>query len=177
MYKVSKHVHTAKCKFYTERIALASSSKEQHQIVNTLTNRHPPNILPTIYHSADFPSLFVKLSTNKVEKCRANIASEPVTSTLVTETTIATFYSFENVSQSTVKEFILISAPKSCDLDSIPSKRLIECLDSIISFLTDLINSSLASDIVPQRLKSALVISIIKKRCHDHNQLNNYQPI
>ena len=41
-HKVSILVHTAKCKFYTERIALASSSKELHQIVNTLSNRHPP---------------------------------------------------------------------------------------------------------------------------------------
>ena len=41
-HKVSKLVHTAKCKFYTERIALAFSSKELHQIVNTLSNRHPP---------------------------------------------------------------------------------------------------------------------------------------
>ena len=47
-HKVSKLVHTAKCKFYTERIALASSSKELHQIVNTLSNRHPPKILPVI---------------------------------------------------------------------------------------------------------------------------------
>ena len=54
-HKVSKLVHKAKCKFYTERIALASSSKELHQIVNTLSNRHPPKILPTICPSAAFP--------------------------------------------------------------------------------------------------------------------------
>ena len=65
-HKVSKLVHTAKCKFYTERIALASSSKELHQIVNTLSNRHPPKILPTIYPSADLPSIFIKHFTNKV---------------------------------------------------------------------------------------------------------------
>ena len=35
-HKVSKLVHTAKCKFYSERIDMASSSKELHQIVNTL---------------------------------------------------------------------------------------------------------------------------------------------
>ena len=35
-HKVSKLVHTAKCKFYTDGIALASSSKELQQIVNTL---------------------------------------------------------------------------------------------------------------------------------------------
>ena len=48
-------------------------------------------------------------------------------------------------SQLTVKECILNSAPKSCELDPIPSKLLIECLDSILPYLTDLFNYSLAS--------------------------------
>ena len=176
-HKVSILVHTAKCKFYTERIALASSSKELHQIVNTLSNRHPPKILPTIYPSADLPSIFIKHFTNKAEKLRANIASEHVTSTLVTGTTAATFSSFEKVSQLTVKECILNSAPKSCELDPIPSKLLIECLDSILPSLTDLFNSSLATGIFPQCFKSALVTPILKKRCLDHNDLNNYRPV
>ena len=98
-YKVSKLVHTAKCQFCTERIALASSRKELHQIVNALSNRHPPKILPTIYRSADLPSLFVRHFTNKVEELRANIASENVTSSLVTGATTATFSSFEKVSR------------------------------------------------------------------------------
>ena len=176
-HKVSKLVHTAKCKFYTERIALSSSSKELHQIVNTLSNRHPPKILPTIYPSADHPSIFIKHFTNKVEKLRANIASEHVTSTLVTGTTDATFSSFEKVSQLTVKECILNSAPKSCELDPIPSKLLIECLDCILPSLTDLFNSSLTSGVFPQCFKSALVTPILKKRCLDHNDLNNYRPV
>ena len=182
LYRQAKHkasiiVHTAKCKFYTERIALASSSKELHQIVNTLSNRHPPKILPTIYPSANLPSIFIKHFTNKVEKLRANIASEHVTSTLVTGTTVATFSSFEKVSQLTVKECILNYAPKSCELDPIPSKLLIECLDSILPSFTDLFNSSLASGIFPQCFKSALVTPILKKRCLDHNDLNNYRPV
>ena len=35
-HKVSKLVHTAKCKFCTAGIAQAPSSKELHEIVNTL---------------------------------------------------------------------------------------------------------------------------------------------
>ena len=58
-HKVSKLVHTAKCKFYTEEIALASSSKELHQIVNTLSNRHPPKTLTIIYPIADLPSILI----------------------------------------------------------------------------------------------------------------------
>ena len=158
-----KLVHTAKCKFYTERIALASSRKELHQIANALSNRHPPQILPNIYPSADLPSIFSKHFTNKVEKLRANIAYEHVTSTLVIGTTAATFSSFKKASQLTVKECILNSAPKSCELDPIPSKLLIECLDCILPSLTDLYNSSLASGIFPQCFKSALLTPILKK--------------
>ena len=172
-HKVSKLVHTDKCKFYTEKIALASSSKELHKIVNALSNRHPPKIMPAIYTSTDIPSIFIKHFTNKVEKLRANIASETIASTLVSGTYAATFSSFEKVSQLTVKDCILNSAPESCELDPIPSKLLIECLDSILPSLTDLFNSSLASGIFPLCIKSTLVTPILKKRCLDHNDLNN----
>ena len=74
-------------------------------------------------------------------------------------------------------ECILNSAPKSCELDPIPSKLLIECIDSILPSLTDLFNSSLASGIFPQCFKSALVTPILKKKCLDHNDLNNYRPV
>ena len=53
MHNASILVQTARFKSYTKRIALASSSNELHQIVDTLSNRHPPIILPTIYPSAD----------------------------------------------------------------------------------------------------------------------------
>ena len=88
-----------------------------------------------------------------------------------------TFYLFEKVLQSTVKECILISAPMSCDIDPIPSKILIECLDSILPSPNDQNNSALASGIFPQCFNSALVTPIIKKRCLDHNDLNNYRPV
>ena len=151
-----------------------TSSKELHQTVNTLSNRHPPKILPTIYPSADIPSLFIKHVTNKVEKLRANIASEYVTSTLVTGTTTGTFSSFEKVSQLTVKECILNSAPKSCHLDPIHSKLLIECLDFILPSLTDLFNASLASS---HNASNQLLSHLFSKRCLDHIDLKNNRPV
>ena len=53
LYRQATHkfpilVHSAKCKSYSERISLASSSKEQHQIVNAISNRQSPRTLPTI---------------------------------------------------------------------------------------------------------------------------------
>ena len=182
LYRQAKHkasilVHTSKCKFYTERIALASTSNELHQIVNTLSNRQPSKILPTIYPSADLLSIFIKHFANKVEILGANIASENITLTLVTGTTAATFSSLEKESQLIVKECILNSARKSYELDPIPSKLLIECLDYNLPSLTDLFMSSLASGIFQQCFNSAHVTPIIKKSCLDHNDLNNYRPV
>ena len=48
-HKVSILVHIAKCKFYTERIALASSSKELQRILDTLSSGHSPKILATTF--------------------------------------------------------------------------------------------------------------------------------
>ena len=68
-----------------------------------------------------------------------------------------------------MKESILISAPMSCDLDPIPSKLLIECLDPILPSPADLFKSSLAHGIFPQCFRSELVTPIPKQRCLDHN--------
>ena len=147
-------MHTAKCKFCTEIIALASSSKELHQIVNALSNRHPPKILPTIYPSADLPSIFIKHFTNKVEKLRANIAYEHVISTLVTGTTAATFSSFEKVSQLTLKECILNSAPKSCELDPIQLSQSLQYL----SISTETALLKVVNDLFPSLNKGTISV-------------------
>ena len=54
-HKVSILVHTAKCKFYTERIALVSSTNDLHQIVNALSNRHIPKYCQTFTIVLTFP--------------------------------------------------------------------------------------------------------------------------
>ena len=87
------------------------------------------------------------------------------------------FLHLKKMSQSTVKECNLISAPISCDLDPITSKLLIECLDSIHNSRSFLFNSSLVSSISPQCFKSALVTPIINERCLYYNDLYNYRPV
>ena len=58
-----------------------------------------------------------------------------------------------------------------------PSKLLMEFLDYILTSLTYVFNSSLASGIFPQCYNSALVTPILKMRCLDHNDLDNYQTV
>ena len=100
---------------------------------------------------ADLPSTFIRHLNDEVQKLRGNIASEPVTSTSkpVTGTTTATFYSFEKVPQSTVKEYIIYSDPKPRDYDPIPTELVMECLYSILPSFTDPLDASLATNIFP----------------------------
>ena len=171
-HKVSKLVHIAKCKFYTEGIALASSSTEQHQIVNTLSNRHSPKTLPPIYPSADLPSISIKHFTNKVEKLRANIASEHVTSTLVTETTAATFDSIlpshTDLFRSSLASGIFTQCFKSALVTPILKKK---CLDH-----NDLSNyRPVSNPCFIAKILEKLVLSQDSAYLNSHNLYNTCQ--
>ena len=72
---------------------------------------------------------------------------------------------------------IVLTSAKFCTLDPIPTNLLKENIDIITSVLTDIINTSLESDIVPATMKHTMVTPILKKRCLDVNCLANYRPI
>ena len=116
------------------------------EIVNTLSNRHPPKILPTIYPSADLPSIFIKHFTNKVEKLRANIASEHATSALVTDSLESDHYctkSYFNISVSkpstlyrTVRNIANIDRPSFiAELSSVSEFSSVENANQFCDFL------------------------------------------
>jgi hypothetical protein len=86
-------------------------------------------------------------------------------------------FQFEPVSPEAVRESILSSKPKTCQLDTIPTSLLIECLDAILPTITYLFKSSLASGVFPQSFKFAHVTPILKKHNLDVNELKNYRPV
>ena len=84
---------------------------------------------------------------------------------------------FKPVSESVVKNLILKSAPKTCQLDPIPTLLLVECLDTLLPSLTALVNFSLSSGVFPEVFKTALVTPLLKKKSLDQNELKNYHPV
>ena len=67
-------------------------------------------------------------------------------------------------------------APKTCDLDPIPTSLLYDCIDEIVPMLTDVLNVSIASGTVSvtNSLKKATVKPILKKVSLDPNVLKNF---
>ena len=183
LYKKAKNfvtfiVHKAKSMFYTSQIAQAKSSKELYHITNDLCARKSATQLPTVYPSSTLPSVFSEYFVTKVDKLRADLDAQPsVPHPLGRPFSGDPLAVFSPVTESDVRKILSASAPKTCDLDPIPTPLLFECLDVVLPTLTKIVNDSLASGIFPDVHKAALVTPLLKKPSLDHNELKNFRPV
>ena len=70
---------------------------------------------------------------------------------------------FESASEDEIKKLILSSLSKSCDLELIITSVLKNCLDILITSITDIINISMETSTFPQNFKEAYVRPLLKK--------------
>ena len=84
---------------------------------------------------------------------------------------------FESVTDEFVLKIINSASAKSCELDPIPTTLFYENLDILLPTITNIINTSLTTGIVPPDLKTAIVKPLLKKPSLDKNLLKNYRPI
>ena len=149
----------------------------QHHNLLAKTKSAP---LPTLFLLPDFPGLFSTFFHDKIIKLRLDLDSQPVcTSSLPLTNPFdgVPLCTFKPVSESFIKNLILKSALKTCQLDPIPTPQLVECLNTLLPSLTALVNSSLSSGILPEVFKTALVTPLLKKKSLDQNELKNYHPV
>ena len=84
---------------------------------------------------------------------------------------------FERASEDGIKKLILNSSSKSCNLDPIPTSVLKNCLDILITPITDIINISMETSTFLQNFKEAHVRPLLKKTSLPKNELKNYRPL
>jgi len=87
------------------------------------------------------------------------------------------FDNFDAVNASDVQKVLYEMSKKSCPLDPLPFDVMFSCLDELVPAITDIMNISLSSGVVPACYKHALVIPLLKKSNLDHNVLKNYRPV
>ena len=78
--------------------------------------------------------------------------------------------------EETIK-LVKSAAPKSCELDPIPTIILLEHLDIIAPTLQEIINLSLLTGNMPQNMKEALLCPLLKKPNLDLQQFKNFRPV
>ena len=125
----------------------------------------------------DFPIVFSDYFTEKIRTIRNNFPPPNPTACPDTSFTGNPLLTFEPVTEEFVLKIINSASAKSCELDPIPTTLLYENLDILLLTITNIINTSLTTGIVPRDLKIAIVKPLLKKPSLDKNLLKNYRPI
>ena len=124
--------------------------------------RHSRTPMPT-KHLNELPELFSNFFSNKVQTIRDHL-DKPL-SEVDQDSPYAhdkqfsgcPLNSFTPISENSLRKIILQCAPKTCELDAIPTSLFFECLDAILPTLTIVVNHSLLTGEFPLIFKTAIV--------------------
>jgi len=95
----------------------------------------------------------------------------------VRDSSLPLLSTFIPATEDEVRKLVMSSATKSCDLDSVSTWLLKECLHKLLSIVTSIVNTSLLTSTVPPDLKHAYVKPLLKKPGLDSEILKNYRPV
>jgi hypothetical protein len=120
------------------------------------------------------PDAFLDVFTNKVNTVRDATAdcSPPIFPPVSCELS-----SLDPVSAQELRRIIVTSAPKTCELDPLPTFLLQELVDTLLPFLTLLCNSSLRDGVLPESQKRSIVVPVPKSETSDMADPTNFRPI
>ena len=160
------------------------NQKKLFNVVKSLlnmSNKQP--LIPCTIDKHKFVSDLGNYFSDKVVKIHKNIEmrldamSEPGNySPSATYNAVNVLSNFKSLSEYEVEKLIGNLSKKSCLLDPIPTKLLLQCTDILIPVFTSLINLSLSTGHFPIQWKNALITPLLKKPGLDAD-FNNLRPV
>jgi hypothetical protein len=177
---VTNIVHSAKISHYSAKIKECLTCKQLFRVTDHMLGNKMQSALPTIFPLVQLPQKFLTFFVEKIVTIRTNLDTF-LTTQVPTHSDKKFngrhFSDFESVDESTVKKMMLQIGAKACDLDPFPGNLFIECLDTLLPYVTKIMNDSLSTGMFPDSMKHALVRPLIKKPSLDRNDLKNYRPV
>ena len=124
-----------------------SCSTSKHNITNTLLCKSEFSPLPSTIHPSHLPLAFSDFFANQIDTIRHSL---DIDSTSLPTCNDPQFLgqplaAFHLVSDATVKVIIRQSSLKTCELDPLPASFFSQCLDTLLPYITTVVNNSLAS--------------------------------
>ena len=162
--------------FYNSKFQDVTSCKELYNIANEVIGKPTEKTLPSNKSVQDLCNDFSKSFEDKINLIRQDLdqlSSEHPTYELFNGDPL---HDFAPTTETEVLHIISSSPLKSCDLDSLPTNILKECLDFIVPVITKIFNDSLCSGFVPNSFKTALITALLKKEGPGED-LSKYRPI
>ena len=173
--KVAQSIFTAKSTYYSSKVMdCKNNMKALTQITDKLLKSNHKTSLPTVADPCELPSKFQEFFETKIDKIRKNFDTVLLSNP---HTNVASLKVFEKATASEVRKVIMNSPNKSCEIDSIPTWLLKECIDELLPLITTLINRSLSTGKFPEHFKEAIIRPLLKKPNSDIDELKNYRPV
>ena len=161
---------------YSSVVSKCSGDQKQlFRVANTLLNRSKESPLPQHESSELLANRFSLFFQSKIVLIRAGFT--PIVPDICAQPATITLTTFNTASPTEISSAIFKSPSKSCDLDPIPTWLLKQCVEFIGPAITQIVNHSLQSGIVPSTLKVAYVRPSLKKPALEPNELKNYRPV
>ena len=79
--------------------------------------------------------------------------------------------------QEEVRELATKPLSKSCQLDPLPAIIMKGFVDTLLPVITDIVNMSLLTGVMPDSLKTAKLHPLLKKQNADHSEHSNFRLI
>ena len=173
---------------YTRKYALSNIGyitvySEMVNPSNLLSAQSTP--LPVCDTDEDLADKFVNFFTDKVKKIRKSLDDCVTNNQCITNHVISIdqcpheLSTFAAVDQTYLLKLIKSAKTKTCMIDPIPTRILKDTavLEALLPFLTLIVNSSLSSGTMPDDMKTALVVPLLKKQGLNTDTLSNYRPV
>ena len=87
------------------------------------------------------------------------------------------FTTFRPMTESEIHNIIINAPSKSCILDPLPTSFVREHIQELVPIISDIVNMSLSTGVVPRDFKQAVITPLLKKPGLDQNILKNYRPV
>lgn len=179
---VNNLISSLKSTYYTSLINDHSSDQGMlFRTVNKLMQKSHETRYPPSRSNALLADSFADFFTAKVERIHTALETRNRNLLLadddISPTVAVELNNFHEVSQEDVKEFAYKPLSKSCCLDPLPASIIKSCFPILLPAITRIVNSSLATGMMPDALKIASLSPTLKKPTADFKQLANFRPI
>ena len=135
---VTKIVHDAKLAYFSSKVADCTNCKQLFHVTDKLLGRHKLSPLPIKISLHCLPDKFYSYFYDKVSIIRNQLdcgTSHALVSPYNHDIEFhhTSFISFQPINTHYLHSVVTKCAPKSCELDPIPTSLLLECLDTVLN--------------------------------------------
>ena len=173
-------INQAKIDHYSSVVEESSGNqKKLFNIVENLLHKPKTPVLPSTHSDQDLANAFSNFFVTKIENIRHSF---PPASTILSQTQPhkdphCRLSMFEPTCVMEIKELIMKSPSKSCELDPVPTSLIKQNIDVFAKYITIIVNGSLSSGCFPDSQKVAHVKPLLKKPNLDKEVFKNYRPV